>query len=88
MDQDTLYCNYCHMTSLIEDLQEAQQLPEPETLDNKEIAISTTPLPWYGDVAIKKKPNYKGSFKSLSEKGLKIKDYRVTDGSGRVTHEE
>jgi len=43
---------------LIEDLQEVQQLPEPKTLDNFEPAISTTPLPNYGDVAIKKPPNY------------------------------
>ncbi|HEU4821924.1 MAG TPA: hypothetical protein VFS97_00725 [Nitrososphaeraceae archaeon] len=62
---------------MIEDLQEVQQLQEPKTLDNFEPAISTTPLPGYGDVAIKKKPNYKDSFKSLSEKGIKIKDYTV-----------
>jgi ribosomal protein L37AE/L43A len=88
MDDLSLYCNHCHNISLIEDLQEVQQLQEPKTLDNQEVAISTTPLPGYGDIAIKKPPNYKGAFKSLSEKGIKIKDYTVTDGAGRPIHEE
>jgi hypothetical protein len=63
-------------------------LPEPETLDNKEIAISTTPMPGYGDVTIKKKPNYKGSFAEMAKKGIKIKDYRISDGSGKAITED
>ena len=76
------------MISPIEDLQEVQQLSEPQTLDNKEIAISTTPTPGYGDVSIRKPPNYKGSFAELHKKGIKIKDYTVTDGAGRPIYED
>lgn len=88
LDQLSLYCNHCHNISLIEDLQEVQQLQEPKTLDNFEPAISTTPMPNYGDVAIKKKPNYRGSFKNLSDKGIKITSYDVRDGSGKPMYED
>ena len=30
-------------------------------------------MPGYGDVIIKKKPNYKGSFAEMAKKGIKIK---------------
>jgi hypothetical protein len=87
MDSLSLYCNHCHNISLIEDLQEVQQLQEPQTLDNFEPAVSTTPLPGYGDIAIKKPPVYKGSFAELHKKGIKIKSYDVRDGAGRPIRE-
>jgi hypothetical protein len=45
-------------------------------------------MPSYGDVTIKKKPNYKGSFAEMAKKGIKIKDYRVSDGSGKAITED
>jgi hypothetical protein len=45
-------------------------------------------MPGYGDIDIKKKPNYRGSFKTLLEKGIKITSYSTTDGAGRPIREE
>ena len=45
-------------------------------------------MPGYGDVTIKKKPNYKGSIAEMAKKGIKIKDYRVSDGSGKAITED
>jgi hypothetical protein len=42
--------------------------PMPKTLKT---AISTTPSPGYGDVAIKKQPNYKGSFAEMEKRVLR-----------------
>lgn len=42
--------------------------PMPKTMKT---AISTTPLPGYGDVAIKKQPNYKGSFAEMEKRVLR-----------------
>jgi ribosomal protein L37AE/L43A len=81
MDEETLYCTHCQMISLIEDLQEVQQLQPPKTVDNTETLISTTPMPGYGDVVIKKKPNYKDSFAEMAKKG-------ITDGAGRTISDE
>jgi hypothetical protein len=42
---------------------------------------------YYGNLRPKKKV-YRGSFKSLSEKGIRIKDYTVRGGDGRPIREE
>lgn len=65
-----------------------EELEPPKTLDNTETLVSTTPTPGYGDVAIKKKPNYKGSFAELAKKGIKITSYDVRDGAGKPIYED
>jgi hypothetical protein len=44
---------------------------ENPMLKTLKTAISTTPLPGYGDVAIKKQPNYKGSFAEMEKRVLR-----------------
>jgi hypothetical protein len=61
---------------------------ENPMLKTLKTAISTTPLPGYGDVAIKKQPNYKGSFAEMAKKGIKITSYDVGDGAGRPIHDD
>jgi hypothetical protein len=53
-----------------------------------ETLVSTTPTPGYGDISIRKQPNYKGAFSEMSKKGIKITSYDVRDGAGRPIHEE
>lgn len=68
----------------IKNTRKKSKLSTPRCRDT-ETLVSTTPLPF--DVALKKPPNYKGSFKSLSEKGIKITSYDTRDGAGRPIRE-
>jgi hypothetical protein len=79
-------CAFCLYEFEVQSTRRRSRLETPHR--NTETLVSTTPLPGYGDVVIKKPPTYRGSFKSLSEKGIKITSYDVRDGSGKPLREE
>lgn len=84
--QGDLTCPHCLFEFQVEKVRKHSKLETPHK--SVEPAISTTPMPGYGDIDIKKKPNYRGSFKTLLEKGIKITSYSTTDGAGRPIREE
>jgi predicted RNA-binding Zn-ribbon protein involved in translation (DUF1610 family) len=58
-------CYHCGNVIEIQETRKRSKLETPHK--NTETLVSTTPMP--GDVAIKKPPNYKGSFAELHKKG-------------------
>lgn len=86
LTEGSLTCYHCGNVIEIQKTRRHSELETPHK--NIEPAISTTPLPGYGDVAIKKQPNYKGSFAEMAKKGIKITSYDVGDGAGRPIHDD
>jgi hypothetical protein len=84
------YCNNCDIPfwPFKQPLREKQKLSTPKEV-NTETLVSTTPDdPNEGLSTTYGKPiKVKGGLKELENRGIKIKNYRETDGAGRtITH--
>jgi hypothetical protein len=85
--QGNLTCPHCLFEFEVEKTRKRSKLETPKGRDI-ETLVSTTPMPGYGDVSLKRPPVYKGSFAELHKRGIKIKDYKVTDGAGKPIYED
>jgi DNA-directed RNA polymerase subunit RPC12/RpoP len=65
--EDEIWCNHCQMSLLVEKTRHKSRLETPKGR-NTDTLVSTTPMPGYGDIQIKKQPNYKGAFAELSKR--------------------
>jgi hypothetical protein len=81
---ESYWCRNCSIEFQPENesIRHKQKLDVPDR--NIEPAIATTPAIDYTSVQIHKEPEIKGTFKVLQQKGIKIKNYKETDGSGRT----
>jgi transposase-like protein len=76
---ESYYCNSCGIDFQPENVRRETKLSVPDR--NTETLAATTPgIP---DISIHHTPEPKGTFKVLQQKGIKIKDYKETDGAGR-----
>jgi hypothetical protein len=78
----TFWCRHCSIEfdPESENLRKESKISVPDR--NIEPVVATTPgIP---DVSIHHTPEPKGAFKALQQKGIKIKDYKETDGAGRT----
>ena len=69
-----LECLHCGAIIELSNVRRKSKLETPH--QNTETLVSTTQTPGFGDVKIKHEPELQGGFLVLSQKGLKIKDYR------------
>jgi hypothetical protein len=85
--QGDLTCPHCLFEFEVEKTRKRSKLETPRGRDI-ETLVSTTPLPGYGDIAIKRPPVYKRSLAEMAKRGIKITSYDVRDGAGRPIREE
>jgi transposase-like protein len=83
---DSYYCNSCGIDFQPdnENVRRETKLSVPDR--NQEALVTTTPGIDYlnRSIEINHTPEPKGTFKVLQQKGIKIKDYKETDGAGRT----
>jgi hypothetical protein len=82
-------CPQCRKTYLPEVQEVKRDVDFYVPTDNEHnIEPAITSIGHDEDVQIRHEPNYRGSFKQLAAKGIKITDYKVTDGAGRIITEK
>lgn len=81
LSDNTFWCNNCNIEFRPEEVRKKQRLQVPQGQD-KETLVATTPDPV--SQFEHKPPELKGTFAELQKRGIKIKDYRETDGAGRT----
>jgi hypothetical protein len=83
---ESYYCNSCGIDFQPENenLRRESKISVPNR--NQETLVSTTLGIDYlnASIQIHNEPEIKGAFKTLQDKGIKIKYYRETDGAGRT----
>jgi hypothetical protein len=77
LSDDDYFCNRCQHSEYIENVVKTTEIPKPQTLDNSELHVSTTPQPI--NPFAKKPIELKGGFKALSQKGtIRFTSYNET----------
>ena len=81
-NNSTYWCRNCSVEfdPELENVRRESKISVPDR--NIEPVVATTP--GIIDVSIHHTPEPKGAFKALQQKGIKIKDYKETDGAGRT----